>query len=201
MTMPYEDNPMPNEVAVTCASCGEEALFAFMECIKIKLNQDINYFKQSKIFDYKKTIYDGVGINLACYYHRLDQNSFPEIDDLPEGYFSSDWGQKYSYRDMFNFKHGAMVCSSCGVRRKHDLSWPNEAYFSIDYKGNYLWAYDRSHAVELLDYIASKDRDRSKYKHRSFLLHLPAIFQTHKARDYIIKHMSAKLRPARNTKP
>lgn len=193
MTMPYEDNPMPNELAVACPACGHEALFVFMECARIKLSADVEYFKRSKLFEYRKTMYDGVGMNLACYYHKLDQNALPEIDDLPEGYSMANWEQTYRYRDMFNFKSGSVVCSSCGVRRKHELSWPGEAYFAIDYKGHALWAYNRSHAVELLDYIRSKDRDRSKYKHQSFLLHLPAHFQSHKARDHIVKHLTAKL--------
>lgn len=196
MTMPYQDNPMPYELAVTCTDCGHEALFVFMECAKIRLNKDIDYFECSPLFEHQKIMYDGVGVNLACYYHKLHQNTLPDIDDLLDGYSVADWGQRYRYGFMYGLKTGSMVCQSCGLRRKHVLSWPQDAYFTIDYKGQTLWAYDRSHAVELLDYIRSKNRDRTKYKHRSFLLHLPSHFQAQKARDHITKRLSEKLLPS-----
>lgn len=183
---------MPYQVAIQCPDCAREALFAFFECVEIRFKKDIEYFKQSPLFEYRKVIYDGVGVNLACYYHRLSQNSLPDITDLPDGYSMADWEHGFRYR-MYGFNDGTIVCHDCGHRKKHVLSWPGEAYFQIEYKQKMLWAYDRDSTVELLDYICSKNRDRARYKYRSFLLHLPAHFQAQNARAHIIKYLSAKL--------
>lgn len=194
MTLPYEDNPMPHVLAVQCPECRQEAVFDFAECVKIRLRKDLGYFQKSKFFDCKKvTDYYGVGVNLACYYHKLTQNSLPNISDLPDGYSMSDWEHSnYIYR-AYGFDAGTIVCRNCGLRRKHGLSWPSDAYFQIEYRRHILWAFNRESAVELLDFVRSKDRDRSKYKYRSFLLKMPPEFLAKNARDEVTKRLSARL--------
>ncbi len=194
MTLPYADNPMPHVLSVHCPECKHEAVFEFSECIKIRRTHDIEYFKTSPMFEYKKiTNHNGEGVNLACYYHKLAQHNLPDMSDLPSGYAMSDWGHStYLYR-AYGFDVGTIVCRSCGLRRKHGLSWPDEAYFQIEHKRQILWAFDRESAVELLDFIRSKDRERSKYKYRTFLLKIPPQFLDKKVRDIVTKRLSARL--------
>lgn len=194
MSFPYEYIYMPHVLAVTCPGCAKEAFFEFPARVKIRLRKDIPYFESSKYFEYRKTSdHDGTNINLAFYFHKLHGHSFPQISDLPEGYEMSDWSRSnYGYRQYGN-DEGTIFCIGCGLRRKHTLSWPQDAYFQITYKGKVLWSYDRRHTAELLDYIASKDRERADYKYRAFLLTVPSYFQTKAARHEIVKRLSAKL--------
>ena len=194
MTLPYEDNPMPHVLSVQCPDCKHEAVFEFSECVRIRRTHDIKYFKASPMFEHKKASNrDGQGVNLACYYHKLTQHTLPEISDLPDGYSMADWEHSsYMYRP-YEFDAGTVICRSCGLRRKHNLSWPSDSYFQIHHKQQILWAFDRESAVEILDFIRSKNRDRSKYKYRSFLLKIPPQFLDKKVRDVVAKRLSARL--------
>ncbi len=194
MTLPYEDNPMPHVLSVQCPDCSLEARFEFMKCVKIRLKKDLEYFQKSNFFEHRKEVnHNGEGQNLACYYHKLDQRNLPDISNLPDGYSISDWEHsQYLYR-AHGLEIGAVACVNCGLRRKHNLVWPKDAYFQIQYKQQRLWAFDRECAAELLSFIGSKDRDRTKYKYRLFLLKVPAHFLTKNARDVIAKRLSAKL--------
>lgn len=82
---------------------------------------------------------------------------------------------------------GVVACRACGCRRKHDLEWPEEAYFQIEYKGKALWAFDRERAGELLENVRSEDRNRQGFKWRSFLMHVPSHFPRKAAREAVSK--------------
>lgn len=194
MSYPYDNVYLPHVLALTCPDCAKEAFFEFPSCVKIRLRKDIPYFEKSKYFEYHKAPErDGKSVNLAFYFHKLHGHSFPEITDLPDGYEMSDWARSsFLYREHGK-DEGTLFCIACGLRRKHQLSWPQEAYFQITYKGKVLWAYDRRCAAELLDYIASKDRERADYQYRAFLLTVPSFFQTKAARDEVVKRLSASL--------
>lgn len=194
MTLPYQDNPITHVVAIACPGCGKEAFFEFAEYVKIQLRKDIAYFQNSKFFEHRKVNNsDGQGVNLAVYFHKLHGHGFPAIDDLPAGYTMSDWAHYDHLYRSFKYNAGTVFCIPCGLRRKHELFWPNEAYFQIDYKGHVLWAFDRRCAAELLDFIQSKGRDRSKYNHSTFLLKLPPHFLARNARDTVAKRLAVKL--------
>ncbi|MEP3890427.1 MAG: hypothetical protein ABJN69_08155 [Hellea sp.] len=194
MTLPYQDNPITHVVAIACPSCGKEANFEFAEYVKVSLRKDIPYFQNSKFFEHRKVSNsDGQGVNLAFYFHKLHAHGFPAIDDLPEGYAVSDWAHYDHLYRSYKYDAGTVYCIPCGLRRKHQLVWPSEAYFQIDYKGHVLWAFNRRSAAELKDFIQSKERGRSQYEYRSFLLKLPPQFLAKSARNTVVKRLSAKL--------
>jgi len=201
MTLPYEHDPMPPVLSVQCPDCSHEAAFEFAEWVNIRLRKDLDYFQKSKLFEFKKmSDHDGQGVNRAYYYHNLTHHSLPDISDLPDGYTVEDWQHSHHMYRPYNFDTGridagSVVCAGCGLRRKHSLSWPSEAYFQVEYKRHILWAFDRVSAVELLDFIQSKDRDRSKYKYRHFLLKIPPQFLNKKVRNVVTKRLSATLLP------
>ena len=194
MTLPYQDNPITHVVAIACPNCRKEAFFEFAEYVKIRLRKDVSYFQNSKYFEHRKVRNsDGQGVNLAVFFHKLQGHGLPAIDDLPAGYAMSDWTHYDHLYRSFKYNWGTAFCISCGLRRKHELSWPQEAYFQIVYKGHVLWAFDRRCAGELLNFIQSKDRDRSKYNHSTFLLKLPPQFLAKNARDTVVKRLTQKL--------
>jgi len=88
---------------------------------------------------------------------------------------------------------GAFSCGACYKRGEHTLNWPEDAYYSISYKGKVLWAFNYESALDLLNYIKSTDRQRTKYKWGHFLLYIPTVFKTKKARSVIVKRLSKLL--------
>lgn len=196
MTLPYTWNPMPHTVSVECPDCQSEANFEFAECVKIKLRADIDYFKKSQFFEVVKIQNSGGQFhNFAFYYHKRKQTKLPELVDLPDNYDIKDWAHSHYLYRSHGFDIGVLVCTKCQAQRKHNLKWPDDAYFKIQYKGQTLWAFDKSSGVELLNYIQSTDRNRANFLHRSFLMKVPTFFLNKKARPEISKKLSQILKP------
>lgn len=195
MSLPYNYKIITHWVAVTCTDCDKEARFEFAERMKIEKKVDIPYFEKSKYFEYQSSNNsNGQGFHLAYYFQALQlQHGLPAIDDLPDGYDIHDWTHSEHLYRPFDHNHGTLICINCGLRRKHNLDWPNEAYFQITYRGQTLWAYDRRCASEIMYFIQSKDRKRNHYKFKSFLLKLPTHFLTQKARNDVVKRLKVRL--------
>ena len=54
---------------------------------------------------------------------------------------------------------GVIACPACGLRRKHLLDWPKEAFYQAESSIGLLWAYSREHLVQIQRYVAG-DRAR-----------------------------------------
>ncbi len=190
MTGPYEWNPMPHVLDVACPKCRGAALFEFAEVVRIQRRDDIPYFEESSLFEYR--MFDGGAQGRwhgAIYFSLLHGPPETTISNLPPGYSPSDWKRsKYLYRSH-GTDMGAVACNACGLRARHCLDWPKDALFQIDYRGHVLWAFHRESAQELRNYIASEGRDRGGYRWELFLRHIPTTFLTAKARDAVIKRL------------
>ena len=198
MTGTYEWNPMPHKVDIRCPSCGHHAEFEFAEVVRIELKKDIGFFDESDLFDYK-VFKDSSGHRWhgALYYAGLHGGTVAAIRDLPDCYKPEDWcHSQYLYRSH-GLDIGSVICRKCHLMRKHQLSWPAEAYFSIDYRGKQLWAFDRESAIELKQFIASNDRNVDAYRWRNFLLHVPSEFKQKKAREHVVKQLGRMLEETR----
>ena len=194
MTEAYDWNPMPHQVDIKCPSCGEQALFEFAEVVKISLKNNVPFFKESNLFDYS-LFKDSCGHKWhgAIYYANLHGNSTAAIRDLPEGYNAGDWNHSKYLTRNHGTDLGAFCCSHCQTRQPYILQWPNDAFYSISYKGNILWAFNRESAVDLRDYIASDERKTVNYKWADFLLHIPTSFKKQNARNDIVKQINRAL--------
>jgi hypothetical protein len=194
MTGIYEWNPMPHIVDVRCPKCFSHAIFEFAEIVRIHRNEDLEFFQESKQFDYKK-IQDSNGHfwHGAIYFAGLHGNPIKSISNLPLGYEPNNWSHSgYLYR-RYGHELGSVICQSCGLRLVKQLDWPKDAYFAISHKKFILWAFNRESALELLDYISASSRNLSKYKWKNFLLHLPTVFKSRKARSDIVKLLNRLL--------
>ncbi len=188
-------------VTIRCPTCARIAEFEFAKIIKIARKADIPYFENSKHFD----VVDPEGWNKHKLYSHghyrgysdaVDCSGLENITDLPKGcklYYASINPRS---RSISRHKHsGTVRCRNCNSVSKHQLNWPEEAYFQISYKGKNLWAYDRETATKLLTYIKSKDRkkrievDTNYSVQDSFLRKIPEHFQTAKARGIIVKKL------------
>lgn len=191
MTGRYEWNPMPHVVDVRCPECGEPAVFEFAEVVRIARRVDIPFFEESDLFVYRK--FEGYWAQEkwhgAVYYALLHGPPETTIRDLPDGYQPSDWNHpKYLYRSH-GPTEGAVACAGCGLRRRHELEWPADARYQVEYRGDILWAFHRESARELRQYIASDDRKREGYRWEAFLRHVPTVFLTAKAREAVVKRL------------
>jgi hypothetical protein len=194
MTERYDWNPMPHKVDIKCPSCGEHAEFEFAEIVKITLKKDVPCFDGSDLFNYQM-FKDSCGHKWhgAIYFANLHGGSTSAIRDLPEGYKPEDWNHsQYLYRNH-GIDLGAFSCSHCQTRKRHLLSWPNDAFYSISYKGEVLWAFNRESSVELRDFIASNERNPGNYKWSNFLLHIPTPFKKQNSREGVVKQLSRLL--------
>ena len=194
MTGTYDWNPMPHKLDVRCPSCSDIALFEFAEVVRIKLKKDVEYFNISKQFEYEMfTDSCGHKWHGAIFYAGLHGGSVNAINQLPRGYESEDWAHsKYLYRGH-GLDIGSINCAGCNFRGKHQLSWPSDAYYLVEYKGNQLWGFNRESAMDLRDYIHSKDREIKGYKWSGFLLHIPTIFKKQGAREHVVKQLNKLL--------
>lgn len=194
MSKIYEWNSMSHQLNINCPICQGLATFESAEVVRIKLKKDVPFFQSSKQFDYEM-FKDSCGHRWhgAIYFANLHGGSTSAIRDLPEGYDPCNWNHSQYFISCFDCKQGAFICSICNARKKHVLSWPNDAYFSLGYKNQQLWAFNRESTVELRDYIQSKSRNYRAYKWSNFLFHIPAIFKKHNARNTVVKKLNRLL--------
>ncbi|MDN7123448.1 hypothetical protein J6I90_00965 [Pseudidiomarina sp. 1APP75-32.1] len=194
MTGTYDWNPMPHKVDIKCPDCGEHCVFEFGEVVKIKFKKDVPFFEQSDVFEYAVfTDSSGHKWHGAIYFANLHGGSIDAINSLPDGYSPKNWAHsKYLIRNH-NLDLGAVSCSHCHTRKPYILRWPEDAYYSISYKGEALWAFNRESAVDLRDYIKSNERKTEKYKWAKFLMHIPTVFKKQNARSNIVKQLNKVL--------
>lgn len=185
---------MPHRLDVKCPTCQQRAEFEFVEVVRIKLRTDVEFFRKSSVLEYQQ-FQDSCGHiwHGALYFEALHGSPHASIHDLPPGYSPDDWAHSKYLRTRRDFPVGALRCSHCTTREKHQLAWPNDAYYTVAYRGQVLWAYHRESAMELEKYLSSTSRDVSKYRWGSFLLHIPTKFKVRKARETVTKQITKLL--------
>lgn len=184
MTHIYGFWGLPEKIDIKCPHCQGCASFEFARLARIELKKDIDYFQQHLDFEYQR-FQDSCGgyWNAALYYPNLS-GSLALIQDFPAGYQAETWKSR-----NLGLAKGGVCCEVCGERRKHDLNWPNDAYYVVMYRQQFLWAFHREAAYELYQYLSEKLRDPWRYRYSFFLLHIPAIFKQKKARDHVMKQL------------
>ncbi|MGL4603131.1 MAG: hypothetical protein ACRCU9_03205 [Iodobacter sp.] len=191
MTQPYEFNPRPHRIDIKCPGCSGRAVFEFAVVCKIHLKADIAWFKQSTPFEYQQYQgTDGQNWHGALYYAGLHGTPALAIRDLPAGYTASDWAHTHTPQWL---NRGSAYCQSCHYRAIHHLQWPGDAYYAVFYKQQMLWAFHRESASDLQAYLQASHRDIAQYRSASFLLHIPAVFKSHKARHSLVKQLQRLL--------
>nr|WP_312972730.1 hypothetical protein [Pseudomonas sp.] len=194
MTGLYEWNPMPYQLAIRCPRCSREASFEFAEARLIRRKLEVPLFQAHSAFEYQlRPSRDGHFQHMAVYFQGLHGDPRQALHDLPEGYQAADWSHSRYLRQQYGHTLGALVCDPCGLRSRHQLDWPGEAYYAVDYKNHLLWAYHRESALELRDYLLSIDRKLRDYRWAAMLLHVPGVFKTRKARAPLTQRLSRLL--------
>ena len=103
-------------------------------------------------------------------------------------YLTSGPGDEGGYRLMHR---GVVACATCKDGFVHTLAWPDDAWWQWSIRGQMLWAWDRSHAEQILAYVRATDRPpRSTH---GPLGSLPSHFLSAKARGAVVKAIERKL--------
>jgi hypothetical protein len=195
MTGPYEWNPMPHQTSVTCIECDGLASFEFAEVLRIEKKEDVPYFQDSPLFDYQ-FVQGGIHGNwhAAFYFHGLHRRSLEAVSDLPARYSPHDWDHsQYLYRSH-GLDLGTLSCRKCGLVLKHKLSWPTDAYYQADIRGETLWAFNRESLIALRNYVAATDRKKLRNGPWSgFLLKVPTNFLRRNVRSKALKQIDRLL--------
>lgn len=90
---------------------------------------------------------------------------------------------------------GICRCRSCGLRAKHRLDWPADAYFTASIRGRTLWAWNRAYVVALRDFVASEKRSIAglRYELAKYVKRVPAMFLFAKNRSEVVKKLDRLL--------
>ena len=185
---------MPHTVSVRCPVCRRHATFEHAKAVPLRRKKDVQAFKKSRDFDVVRLRAAGGGYtNGALYYHGLRQRRLGPQVTTPAGYDLGDWRHSpYAIRSQPG-DLGTVVCDACGLRRKHRLDWPSDAYFQVSYRGQVLWAFNREMAAELLRYVRASDRNRRQFRFQAFLMKVPTHFLTAKARETVADRLEKAL--------
>lgn len=198
---------MASDLDIVCDKCGGLAQFKFALIRAITRKTDCMYFERSRDFLVLPATHAG-SYKRAAYFPDVG-NSLENISRLPEDHSIEKWqSSKSGFTLDGQGGLGVMTCTRCHQRRRHDLQWPDDAYFSVDYRGHRLWAYNRAYAVKLMNYIRSNERrkgikgyiDRGDRKIEidgidNFLHRIPKVFQSKRARHHIVNKLKKKLQP------
>ncbi len=79
--------------------------------------------------------------------------------------------------------YGLSRCTKCHNASKHLLQWPQDAYWQWEIRGEVLWAWNRKHAITILEYVKKVIRP-SRYSPN--LRYIPSHFLSSKVRDQVV---------------
>ena len=103
-------------------------------------------------------------------------------------YLTTGVGDSQGYPLM---QRGVIECGAGCEPVVHVLTWPEDAWWQWSIRGRMLWAWDREHAGQILDYVRATDRPpRSTY---GPLGSLPSHFLSAKVREAVVKAISRTL--------
>lgn len=183
---------MPHVVDVRC-ECGGHATFSKSVSRQV-LRADFDFFRASPLFEFQKVqVHGGQRMHIARFYPGLEQCTL-QTSDIPEGYSPEHWTHS-RYWGNNRSRRGTFACTRCSQRKKHKLSWPDDAYYQVLVRRRCLWAFNRESAVALRDYIAATvDRTRvQKGRWTVFLHNVPGHFLHAKVRDETVKRLNKLL--------
>lgn len=103
-------------------------------------------------------------------------------------YLTSGLGDVQGYPLL---RRGVIECAACCEPFVHALEWPEDAWWQWSIRSRMLWACDREHAGQILDYVRATDRPPRSTSGAlgSVQLH----FQSAKVREAVVKVMARAL--------
>ncbi|MDB2437852.1 hypothetical protein N9W89_04000 [Hellea sp.] len=189
--------PAPELVSVKCPQCEQHA--TFRKSIGIANVEKVNrpYFEKSKDFDTFYTKHYG-RYQYEVWYDTGLGNNIDNIRDLPDGINPKHFKPSSYSWPLRKYSRGVIACNHCTLRRRINIDWPKQAYFTVEYKGKVLWAYNREMALAILEYLKNSSRKKLSQSARNqtsyaWLSNLPTVFQTKKATPTVVRKLEKLL--------
>lgn len=175
----------PTQMTVACPACRGPALFRRARGLRLHSDEAR---ARLEALPYFKILNDGHGAPIAVYRYGLGA---PLPENIPESTpdeartlpMSGPWPP----HDI----DGSVVCETCGHRAAHRVDWPAEAYFAVEHRGQFLWAWNRPLAEALAAYLAAPDAKAhlAASPAKDFLKRVPTFFLTAQNRDAVAKKL------------
>jgi len=86
---------------------------------------------------------------------------------------------------------GVVECSNCRTPIIHTLAWPEDAWWQWSIRGKMLWAWDRTHAEQILEYVRATDRPPRSTS--GPIGSIPTHFLSAKVRETVVKAVERTL--------
>ena len=180
------DLVFPDTLAIICPRCAGQARFRAARLGRVARRMDLRAVRRARDVSLLPPQPDrGITDHRALHWSGLDRETGPPRD-LDEGQGPARW-------QPMDAGIGVASCAACGLRRKHRLDWPRDAWFAIEHRGQVLWALDREMAEELRSFVASADRRRSGLRYQRFLERVPSVFLGAKVREAVVNKLTARL--------
>lgn len=195
MSGPYDWFLMPHVLDVRCPRCRGCARFEHVEVVRIARKIDLDWFRESAWFEVRFFRRRHVGESHwgAIYFAGLSGPPTKTMHDLPVGYTPDQWAHRRTWERSHDLDLGSLTCV-CGVRSKHTLDWPSDAYFQLEHRLEVLWAFHREHAAMLREHIAGTDRTPRRSRYGVLMRRIPSTFLEAKARTTVVKKLDRLLR-------
>jgi hypothetical protein len=188
----------PDTFSIRCPRCGKEARFSlpfkFFRLPDGRKLEDLEEPSGHIRHSYTPGFQPGTdGEALADYENivRIAPNSYVEVR-FPDLF---PWKGKATY--PIRNTNGVCSCLNCGYRSRHELKWPNDAYYRVEYRSKVLWGWTRADMLTLKRFIESGNRDeviKKAYPGANVLLwRLPAVFLLAKNREDLLKRIEKLL--------
>lgn len=189
MTGFYEFFSLPDRVEVVCPLCDGCATFTYAHVLQIE-KKDAHLFENEqfeiKLFN-QRFVHKWPGVLF-----------FPPLfgavswrEKLPEKYQgASTWEHRANSAFTDGTDLGLICCHQCMAKQKHQLEWPQDAFYSIEFKGHLLWAFNKVMMQQIRDYIQAKDRDAVFASEPIVIRHLPTVFKLAKNREGLVKKIN-----------
>ena len=105
-------------------------------------------------------------------------------------HFLEHWSGESSGSGYRVLAKGVSVCGDCHTTRRHELNWPQDAYWTFTVRGKTLWAWDREHVERIRDFVSQKIRPSRRSPE---LRYIPSHFFLSKNRKDLLARLDRAL--------
>lgn len=174
----------PTQMTIACPACRGPALFRRIRGLRLhsaEARARLGALAHFQILE------DGHGAPIALYRYGLGA---PLPENIPE--LTPEEARSLPMDGPWPPHHdeGSVLCEGCGHRAAHRVTWPAEAYYQVEHRGEVLWAWTRGQAEALLRLAETPGMKPQEDRiHGDFLKRVPTVFFTAKARDAVARKL------------
>ena len=174
---------VPPLIHVSCPSCSGRA--EFWQAVPILFRTNSQYREAALLSCFLCHSW-----NTARGFGSAEGWYFPELDSLSGDEWSPETRRHFGLNKL-----GTLRCTTCCLKHKRRLCWPEDAYYQCEVRGDRLWAWSEEHAQMLRDFIQCKRRLKpaQEIENQPFLKVIPTKFLVAKNRKSVLQQLNRLL--------